>query len=468
VKSKSQSGEVIATAELDLSPLNLREYELVAYHAEAKDNNNIDGPGVGKSAVYFVEITNEEGGNCKSQCKGPKVNLLTIQKQIIADTAALAASAAPNDFKELATRQRDATDFGRIYLETLAGGASPAAVSEMQAAVRDMEAASGHLDERRRANALPPEESALAHLYQVLRQLPELESLPIKPELAKKQQPPQDDKLKVVLEAIKNKKKEDQDNKPIEQLLQEAQNLARQQAGVNSQCQNPGQASSAADSSTNQNENKSAPDNKNANDGKKKPSETKNAPKKESNLASQNKNQSQSKSKSQGQGQGQGQGEGKGQGEGQNQAEQNGDKPNEQVANNQDPKDPEQLAENKDGKNPNELAEKQDELSKEAAALAEKLQRLSGKDTRLGHNAGKNANAAAQKMGAAAQALKQGHFGMAGINGFQGELGLKRVIAQLERILKDQPETSDVASEEFPKEYEAVISEYLKKLSYAQ
>jgi len=34
--------------------------------------------------------------------------------------------------------------------------------------------------------------------------------------------------------------------------------------------------------------------------------------------------------------------------------------------------------------------------------------------------------------------------------------------------LKDQPVLTDVASEDFPKDYEGLISEYLKKLSYAE
>ena len=107
-------------------------------------------------------------------------------------------------------------------------------------------------------------------------------------------------------------------------------------------------------------------------------------------------------------------------------------------------------------------------MSKEAAALAERLQRLAGKDARLGHNLGNNAGQAAARMAAAAQAMKQGGFGVAGENGFQGELALRSVTAQLERILGNQPEPSDIASEDFPKEYEALISEYLKKLSHAE
>jgi len=107
-------------------------------------------------------------------------------------------------------------------------------------------------------------------------------------------------------------------------------------------------------------------------------------------------------------------------------------------------------------------------LSQEAAALAEKLERLASHDQRLGHNAGQNASQAAQHMAAAAQAMKQGRSGQAGIYGFQGELGLKQVAAELERILRERPRLADVASEDAPKEYDALISEYFKKLSHAE
>ncbi|MBM3835479.1 MAG: DUF4175 family protein [Verrucomicrobia bacterium] len=45
-RESEQNGEVIASAELELSPLGLNEYELVAYHAEASDNNTLDAPGI--------------------------------------------------------------------------------------------------------------------------------------------------------------------------------------------------------------------------------------------------------------------------------------------------------------------------------------------------------------------------------------------------------------------------------------
>ena len=71
-------------------------------------------------------------------------------------------------------------------------------------------------------------------------------------------------------------------------------------------------------------------------------------------------------------------------------------------------------------------------------------------------------------MGAAAQLLRQGNKGGAGTEGGQGLLDLDKVIAALERVFKDQPNRTDVAAEDFPKEYEALISEYLRKLSHAE
>ena len=69
-------------------------------------------------------------------------------------------------------------------------------------------------------------------------------------------------------------------------------------------------------------------------------------------------------------------------------------------------------------------------------------------------------------MGASAQALRQGNRGAAGTEGGQGLLNMDKVVASLERLLKDQPNLTDVATEDFPKEYDALISGYLRKLSH--
>jgi hypothetical protein len=398
-RDSARDGEITATAELDLSALGLKEYELVAYHAEATDNNTLDGPGVGKSPVYFVEITNEEGKPCLSQGQGQKVNLLVIQKQIIADSTALAPKAKAEEFDNMSTRQRDAAEFGQMYLDALEGGGAPAtAVNEMQAALHDMTNAATRLQEKNRAEALPAEEGALAHMYQVLRLLPELENFPTAPSMAN-QPSPASPKLKVVLEAIKQRKKEDVTNQEIQEALDQAKDLARAQSALNSALRHPDSDSSKAFGS----ESRSSSSGQQANSG------------------------------------------GEGQSDSQSPASQEASSPNAK-----------------------EMAEKENRLSEEARRLAEKLQRMAGRNSRLGHNAGNNASQAASKMAAAGQAMGQGNFGLAGQQAVEGEVALRGVIARLERLLKNQPEPSDIANEDFPKAYEALISEYLKKLSHAE
>ncbi len=409
------NGEVLAKAELDLSTMGLKDYELVAYHAEASDNNTLDGPGIGRSPVYFIEITDEEAGKSLAQGQSQKVNLLVIQKQIVADTTALASASPEEKFKDLAVRQRDAAEFGRMYLDAISGGDAEAAATEMHAAITDMEVAGIQLEKQQRSGAISPEESALAHLYQVVKLLPELGNLPTTPTAGQK--PPPSPKMQVVLEAIKQKNKEQPDNKEIEDALNQAKDLARAQSGLNIAMRHPGQPGDGRGQAG------ASPANS---DSKPQPS------------------------KSQAKGSGQGQGQGQEQG--------NGDEPSDSTAD----------AQAQAPQSPAQIAQKEDELSKEAAALAERLQRMAGKDKRLGHNPGSGAGRAAAKMAAAGQAMAAGSVAAAGEHGFQGQLALRNVVDQLERLLKNQPAPSDFAHEDSPKEYDALIGEYLKRLSHAE
>jgi len=422
-----RNGEITATAELDLSTMDVKDYELVAYHAEAVDNNTLDGPGVGRSPVYFVEITNEEGRPCLCQSNGQRVNLLVIQKQIIADSTALGPQAKTNAFEDLATRQRDAADFGKMYLDALEGGGAPsAAINEMQAGLHDMNGAATRLQEKNRADALPAEEGALAHLYQVLKLLPELENLPTQPRTTN--QPPASPRLSVVLEAIKQRKKEEPNNQEVEEALKQAQDLARAQAALNSAMSRPGSEASE-------------------------PSEN------ESNSAGRAADSSQSQSSQAQSGQAQS-------GQAQSGQAQSGQAQSGQAQSSQ--AQPTDTAKAGPAQSPQQMAESEMKLSEEASRLAEKLKRLAGKSSRLGHNAGNNANRAASTMAAAGKAMGLGKMGQAAEQGFEGEVALRGVIAQLERFLKNQPEPSDIAHEDYPKAYEALISEYLKKLSHSE
>lgn len=417
----TRQGETNATflAEIPLPAMDLKEFEVVAYHAEAVDNNTLDGPGVGKSEVYFIEITNLEGGACPPRGNAQRVNLLVIQKQIIADTTALAKNAPAEKFDDLARRQEDAAEFGQMYMDGLTALQAPEeAIQEMAAAINDMDRAKELLVERERNGALPSEESALARLYHLLKMMPELKDLPTTPEMSQEQkQEPPSPVVNVVLEAIKKKKEEQPDSKEVEAVMEAAQRLQQEQANLNLDLQNAERQSS--------------------------PGEAQADP--PGNEASQ-----------QAQGQAKGQQEGKGQGQGQGQGE--SQSPGEEG------QSEDQEGEGKEGEF-EKLADLEKALSEQVAALAEKLARLAGKESRLGHNAAKKMSEAAGKMRAAADAMGRGDMRTAGTRGMQGEASLESAIGLLERMLTHRPERTDVSQEDFPKEYETAISEYLKTLS---
>lgn len=420
------------TAEIPLAELGLKENELVAFHAEATDNNTLDGPGVGKSDVFFVEITNEEGGTSKSQGKGQKVNLLVVQKQIIADTTALAATGAADKMDELAKRQKDAAEFGKLYLDNLAGAAE--AHKEMAAALASMQRAQTSLEAHNRAAALPPEEDALARLYNVLKLMPELKDLPTTPPPLAQKPTNQSPVLSVVLDAIKMKKKEDPDNKELAEALKQAEALKDAQNSLILGSQNSGSGKGSGEVQLAR-----ASDRSNSPDGKK--GQEKTDPKDGEGKKGEGKK---GDAKGNGKGEGKGDGQGEGKGDGQNGEQPGGPKP------------------------PEELAQKEEALSKEAAALAEKLGRLAGKDARLGHSAGKKMKEAAAKMGAAAQAMGLGDMQKAGTQGAEGAASIESAIALLEAVVNNRPGRTDVSKEDFPKEYETAIADYLKKLSYEE
>jgi len=392
-RTKSErNGEITAVAELPLSELRLSDYELVAYHAEARDNNTLDGPGVGKSPLFFVEITNEKGGNCKSQCNSQKVNLLVIQKQIIADTQALARDAGTGSFKEIADRENEAIYFGKMYLGALTGGGAPApAVDEMKSAIQDMTTATVALNQNNRNSALSPEESALARFYQILKLLPELEDLPTEPPPAGGGGGPQSPMIQVVLEAIKKQQQNNPDNKQIAELVERLQQLQRSQSALNQACRNP---------STNPNGSSTA------------------------------------------------------------------QKTGESSQSSQTPTEKAQA--NQPTSGDEELAQQQDQLSKEAAALAERLAKLAGKDVRLGHNVTRTMNSAPPRMSSAAQALRSGNRHGAYAYGKDTYYTLNTVISMLQKILELEGHLADISNEEYPKEYDQAIRDYLKRLSYQQ
>ena len=454
--------EIQASVDLPLEPLGLKEYELVAFHAEAVDNNTLDGPGIGKSPLYFVEITNEEGSNCKPKSQGSKVNLLVIQKQLIADTQALAKDSPAEKFGELAAREKEAMDYGKLYQDSMTGGgAPPAALALMQSAMQDMKGATAALEAKNRGTALPPEESALANFYQILKLVPELQDLPTqsaatnRPPAQEEQESPM---VKVVLEAIKKQRKEQPDNKQLAELTDQLQQLARSQAALNQASQNSGKNDSALSR---------AGKDAQSTEAQKESAQAKNDQSKEGQQANgqqgQKGQQGRGKDGQQDQQAKQGQ-QGK---EGQGQQGQQGQQANGQQGQQGQPGQRGAPGQG-DGWGLAQTAEKQQELKDAAVALAKQLAALAAKDGRLGQNLMKTMGNALNRMKAALDNWQQANPGEALAQGEQSVFDLNTVVSMLEKILEADKKLADISSEDYPVEYEAAIRDYLKRLSYEE
>jgi hypothetical protein len=492
------------TAEIHLSPLGLKEYELVAYHALAIDNNTLDGPGVGKSEVFFIEITDKEGAACKAPKppKGEKVNLLVIQKQIIADTVALGANPEAAKLEDLAKRQKDAVDFAKIYQKAISAAATNNEVTqEIGAAVTDMERAQASLEQQIAKAALPSEESALARLYKIVGMMPELQDMPTvpppPPTEKQDQKPPM---LNVVLEEIKKKKEEEPDNQELAEALEEAKELQEEQASLTLGIQptegegKPPKTGGAGgerdiDRSGKKNNPAAAEEKKMAAADAKAQAQKEAKKGKKGQAAKAKGKKGEGKGDQAGEGKsGKSQGEKKPPGEKANAGAKPGEKPGDKAGAKPGEKAGDKPKENGEGgeksegdpakkeekendeqpaeQPPDEIAQKEQELSKEAKALAEKLERMAGKDTRLGHGIAKKVNEAGSKMGEAASAMSRGETEKAGVNGAQAGAALQSAVAMLENAMLGRSERVDVSKEEAPKQYEALISEYFRALSY--
>lgn len=491
--TNSGQKKVEAANSIDLTPLHLKEYEVVAYHAEAQDNNTLDGPGVGKSPVYFIEYTTK--GEPLSQCNGSgqKINLLQIEKQIIAATFAINEASAAEKLPQIAPIQRQAKTYAEIFKKSFVLSVSPPeARTEFDAAIAAMESAANELDAAKRSTALAAEDKALEHLYQVVRLLPELEKSMCKGGNC----------TKIVLEAIEKVKEEQKKKREQElpKILSETRKLAAEQAklsdiyrqsqkeiSTNSQNNNspssapkngskPGSSSLSqqAASKTNKNELSKLGENTNSpstaqKDGiKPGPSDLSRqgasngtstalfTNKNELSKQGGNTNSPSKEAKS-----------GSAKSDQQLQARNGSNsspKPSEQTSSGSS-SDPRKSSEGASEGQNDQTSKEQQRLSESAAALAEKLREISKADPRVNSDLYQTMASISYNMSLTARAPAAHPW--RGIY-YDGDLELAKVIKELEHLLAQDTKPTDVAAEDYPKEYESLISEYLRSLSFTE
>jgi hypothetical protein len=436
----AKDGLTLGAAVLKLAGLGLKPYDVVSYYAEARDNNTLDGPGIGRSPTYFIELT-DRSGPPPSKRKGQpqqRLNLIALQKGILADTTGTRTNAPGSALEDLARRQREAREFTARYQERLESMNAPkAAQFALDEALEGMDDAARSLDRREPRTAVPPEEKALAALYRAIRAMPQLKNLPTDPDLALKppeDSPPEPQPPQIVLEAIEKKPQKPANAAELEEALAEALALAKAQSAL-----------------ANQMEGAESPD------GKKTPP---------------------------GKDEGQKGGQEPGQKPGEKPGEKGSGAPGEAPApagpdgkpgkpGKPGPPSPSPGQGSQPGGTPGRpgdraLAERQRTLQEQARRLAEKIARMKSPEAREAEAAGKRLEAAARQMSQAAEALGDGRTEAAGTSGSLAAAGTQSAADLLERALKPGTERTDVSAEEAPAQFEALIGEYFRRLTRAQ
>ena len=429
-----KDGQTLGAVVLRLGSLGLKPYDVVSYYAEARDNNTLDGPGIGRSPTYFIELT-DRSGPAPSKRKGQpqqRLNLIAIQKGLLAETTATRTNAPAKTFQDLSQRQREAREFTARYQQKLESMNAPkAAQFALDEALEGMDDAARALERQTPQGALPAEEKALAALYRAIKAMPQLKNLPTEPELSEKQpeeSPPEPQPPQVVLEGIDKKPQKPANAAELEKALAEALALAKAQSELARLVEGSDPAKAQ----------KPTPGEK---PGQKGP---------EGKPGSPDKNSPPSETGKPG-------------------------KPGESQPSPPSPPTPSEKPGNPGGEpggpgRPEDraMAERQKRLQDQARKLAEKIARMKSPEAREALAASKRMEAAAQQMAQAAEALGDGRSESAETSSSLAAAGVQSAADLLERALRQGPERTDVSAEQAPRQFEEQISEYFRRLTRAQ
>ncbi|MDG2122290.1 MAG: hypothetical protein P8J87_01240 [Verrucomicrobiales bacterium] len=156
---------------LDLAPLDLGMFDIVAVHFEAEDANAIDGPGVGRSEVVYLEVPPPESDEDDSGGGGggagpPPINPLELQMEILRATMVLPSGAPRNEQESLAYDQQENAGFtGQLERAVISAGLFELAKA-LGKARQSMESAARLLTTQPPVEAVPDEEAALGFLIE--------------------------------------------------------------------------------------------------------------------------------------------------------------------------------------------------------------------------------------------------------------------------------------------------------------
>ncbi|MFN0127884.1 MAG: hypothetical protein ACKV19_14485 [Verrucomicrobiales bacterium] len=180
IKLPAEAGRSWSGAELlALAPMNVKPLDIIAVHAEAEDSNALEGTGVGRSEVVYLEVPLPEseddggGGGGGGGNGPPPINLLELQMEILKATVVTPDNAPASDPEAIAYDQRRNAEYTGMMAQAAAAMLLPDLADVLEKARHSMEAAASLLDKQAAVKAVPDEEAALASLIEAVKMVGE-------------------------------------------------------------------------------------------------------------------------------------------------------------------------------------------------------------------------------------------------------------------------------------------------------
>jgi hypothetical protein len=242
IKLPTDTGRTWSGAELlALAPMAVKPLDIIAVHAEAEDSNAVDGPGVGRSEVVYLEVPLPEsdddgdGGGGGGGGGPPPINPLEIQMEILKATVVLQDNAPASDREAIAHDQRQNAEYAGMIEGAAAGKGLSDLASALRKARLSMEAAARVLDTQPPVKAVPDEEAALGFLIDASKLLEDAKNQMTpagegEGKLAFSLRPP---RPKSSSAKGKNDKKGDADRESLRKLMEEVQRQLAEQMKLN-------------------------------------------------------------------------------------------------------------------------------------------------------------------------------------------------------------------------------------------
>ena len=180
IKLPAEAGRSWSGAELlALAPMNVKPLDIIAVHAEAEDSNALEGTGIGRSEVVYLEVplpeSDDDGGGEGGGGSGPPpINPLELQMEILKATVTMPDNAPASDRETIAYDQRKNAEYTGIMAREAAGMFLQDLADVLEKARIAMEAAASLLEKKAAVKAVPDEEAALANLIEAAKMLEEL------------------------------------------------------------------------------------------------------------------------------------------------------------------------------------------------------------------------------------------------------------------------------------------------------